>query len=519
MQKLSQPLILALLIFAAIFLLRLTGIIFTSLEIGPDEAQYWRWSKELDWGYYSKPPLIAWVISLFTSLHGDYEWAIRLPSLLFHSLGAIALFFTARHIKDTITGLYAAAFYYLMPGVWLSSGVMSTDALLLPIMCVATGLMLLLIYPNEKQSNAKLVAVAFGLCIGTGFLAKYAMIYFALGVALALVFEQKVRAALLSFNGLLALITSLIVVAPHIIWNAQNSFATFKHTADNANLGSDLFHPMHGLEFVGDQMAIFGPMVFIGLLAVVFSVVAPKIRGKASPKFQIAAHPEILRILVYFALPPLVIIFSQAIISRAHANWAASAYPAASLLLAFILNESSWKRPFKSSFGFHSLIGLSFLYLTLAPQSHIDAVGLGNSFKRLRGWEQTTLDMQAKAQALGVTAIVTDEREVWHALDYYSYRHKSATPIKAWLRWNNPHNYSEQIGQLDGQGEVLIVSLKEDLHSRIKADFDVIEVFDTYQIETHAGRTRDFTLFIASRYSPQTRTVAFEAYHNGQSHK
>ena len=34
-------------------LLRVFAIISTPLELSADEAQYWLWSKELNWGYFS----------------------------------------------------------------------------------------------------------------------------------------------------------------------------------------------------------------------------------------------------------------------------------------------------------------------------------------------------------------------------------------------------------------------------------------------------------------------------------
>ena len=61
-------------------LLRLAVLIASPLEIGPDEAQYWRWSRTLDFGYYSKPPLIAWVIAASTAVFGEGEWAIRVSA-------------------------------------------------------------------------------------------------------------------------------------------------------------------------------------------------------------------------------------------------------------------------------------------------------------------------------------------------------------------------------------------------------------------------------------------------------
>src|SRR5678816_3966763 len=31
------------------------------IDMSEDEAHYWEWSRHLDYGYYSKPPGIAWV--------------------------------------------------------------------------------------------------------------------------------------------------------------------------------------------------------------------------------------------------------------------------------------------------------------------------------------------------------------------------------------------------------------------------------------------------------------------------
>ena len=47
------------------------------LDLAPDEAHYWDWSRRLDWCYYSKGPLVAWLIrgscELLRSLAGAGE--------------------------------------------------------------------------------------------------------------------------------------------------------------------------------------------------------------------------------------------------------------------------------------------------------------------------------------------------------------------------------------------------------------------------------------------------------------
>ena len=51
-----------------ILLLRIYLITITDIPLHFDEAQYWSWSQDLKWGYFSKPPLISldyWFKQLF----------------------------------------------------------------------------------------------------------------------------------------------------------------------------------------------------------------------------------------------------------------------------------------------------------------------------------------------------------------------------------------------------------------------------------------------------------------------
>src|ERR1700730_18281913 len=81
---------------AAITGLRLLWLALQPADLFPDEAQYWVWSQQLAPGYYSKPPLLAWLIALTTGLFGDSEFAVRLSApllpagdpLYFYAIGA-----------------------------------------------------------------------------------------------------------------------------------------------------------------------------------------------------------------------------------------------------------------------------------------------------------------------------------------------------------------------------------------------------------------------------------------------
>src|SRR5258705_12245677 len=82
----------AVLLIAALTLVRLVTLFSTPLELYPDEAQYWLWSRTLDFGYYSKPPVIAWAIWATTRLGGDAEAWVRLSAPIFQAGSSLIVF-------------------------------------------------------------------------------------------------------------------------------------------------------------------------------------------------------------------------------------------------------------------------------------------------------------------------------------------------------------------------------------------------------------------------------------------
>ena len=67
---------LTLLLILVVTILRTAALSISPLELGVDEAQYWLWSKTLDFGYFTKPPLIAWIIGASHWLFGHTHYDI-----------------------------------------------------------------------------------------------------------------------------------------------------------------------------------------------------------------------------------------------------------------------------------------------------------------------------------------------------------------------------------------------------------------------------------------------------------
>ena len=78
-------------ILITITILRIFSLHVSPIELSVDEAQYWHWSRNIDFGYFTKPPMIAWLIGFSTFIFGNEEWAVRLFSPITHLFISLVL--------------------------------------------------------------------------------------------------------------------------------------------------------------------------------------------------------------------------------------------------------------------------------------------------------------------------------------------------------------------------------------------------------------------------------------------
>jgi lipid A 4'-phosphatase len=64
---------------------RLAALTFSVVDLSPDEARYWAWAQMPAVGYFSKPPLIAWIIAGVGRICGSSEMCLRAPAPLFYA--------------------------------------------------------------------------------------------------------------------------------------------------------------------------------------------------------------------------------------------------------------------------------------------------------------------------------------------------------------------------------------------------------------------------------------------------
>src|ERR1700734_373862 len=108
----------------AIVAARFAWLALDRTDLYPDEAQYWYWAQTPDWGYFSKPPLVAWIIALTTGLLGDTAPAVRIAAPLLHFGTGLLVYRSARLLYDTRTAFWSAVVYETLPGVFFSAAIM-----------------------------------------------------------------------------------------------------------------------------------------------------------------------------------------------------------------------------------------------------------------------------------------------------------------------------------------------------------------------------------------------------------
>ena len=484
-----SPLRLACLWIALLTVLRIATLWTTGLELSGDEAQYWSWAQELDWGYFTKPPLIAWTIAATTSLCGDGVACVKLGSPLLHAVTALALYHLGKQIAGEKVGLRASVLWITLPSVSFSSMIVSTDVPLLACWSVAVlSARKLIDGPSWRW------VIIGGVALGLGLLAKYAMAYLVVGLALHLVITPEARGKLLSRYGLVVLGVAGVLLLPNILWNIANEFATVGHLKDNANLkAAEMFRPLGVLKFWGEQVGVLAPIPF----AILIWRLIAWARGGIGEKE---------RFLLLITLPPLIVVTAQAFLSRANANWAVTAFPTAIVLVSWWIVERGprWLRWW--TVAPHVVLGL-ILMLAIALWPNITPPVGERALSRASGWQKLSAELRPILVGQAhLPVLMSDRKEMALALYYLRDQLGSSNAPEGrqpvWMfDWNGvPEHHYELANRYDASkaDPALLLTNYAD-PGQITNRFQTARHLQTLKIISH-GRTRRMEVWIVEGF-------------------
>lgn len=302
-----------------------TFLFVQGADLAGDEAYYWDWGRRPDWGYYSKPPMIGWMMGAIGWLTGDAEWGIRFGALLLGTVTLVVIHRIALVLFDARTAFLTAALVLLTLANAGLNLLLTIDAPLL--LCWTLGLLLFWYAAQKPACNVRWLVLA--LVIGIGTLSKQMMLAFpVLMIAFAAVSRED-RALLKNVRMWAAIVLGMAFIIPVLQWNQEHAWITLEHTKHHFDGETRSFGKWisRTLENVALQGLIYTPVTFVALImAMCVAVRARRQISRAALFLMVASVPA----LVCFALLSLR--------QRINPNW-----PAAFFVPAFVL-AAAWMR-------------------------------------------------------------------------------------------------------------------------------------------------------------------------------
>jgi 4-amino-4-deoxy-L-arabinose transferase-like glycosyltransferase len=250
---------LALLLIGGSALLRLIYLAWNCpLDLAPDEAHYWDWSRHLDWSYYSKGPGVAWLIRLSCELFGNASvhltgsemLAVRLPAVLCGSLLLASLYVLTVQVSGReLVALLVVGVALTTPTLSAGSTLMTIDS---PYSC-CWGWALVCGYHAIFRGSAA-AWWATGFLVGLGILFKYTMVLWLPSAALFLLATPQYRGLLWSRGWWTLSALAALSAVPILAWNIHHDWVTFHHVSGLA-----------GLRQEEPRIHWFGPLVLVAV--------------------------------------------------------------------------------------------------------------------------------------------------------------------------------------------------------------------------------------------------------------
>jgi 4-amino-4-deoxy-L-arabinose transferase-like glycosyltransferase len=499
---------LAILLLLALTLFHLWYIGAGFLDLAPDEAHYWEWSRRLDWSYYSKGPMVAYLIAASTRLCGNTEFCVRLPAALM-ALGTVSVIFllARRLFASERAGFLAVLACSVIPLYAAGSILMTIDAPLAFFWALA------LFGVQRATSNAKGDSqetarnwgwwFLFGCALGLGLQSKYSMALFLLCLSLYMVLTPRARSCLKEKRLYFALLLGVALFTPVIVWNAGHDWVSLWHVMGQAGLldrGAG-FSMKSFLEFLGSQIGVVSPLLF-------FALVAALVR---SGRLGLADQKDPHLFLFLFSSPFLAFFLVWSLFQKVQANWAAPAYLMATVALAAwwdeLLNrvEGTRKWLLGTAIGMVLLPGTLMIVVGHFPGAlrlvGIDLPPQVDLTKKLQGWREL-------GAAAGKMMEMSRDRKIFLASDSYQVASELAFYVPGQPKVYNISlgrrmNQYDIWGGLDSlQGEdLLLVTLGDgDVHPSLRnacRKVEKVQVVTTFYLGRPAN---SFSFFNCEQY-------------------
>lgn len=368
-----------LILLGALFVLRGGFLLLNGLDLVGDESYYWDWSRQPDWCYYSKPPMVAWLIGAFTWLLGDVTAVVRLPALV---LGTIFLWFfhaTAKAFYGPRGAALALLLILATPINVLANFLMTIDP---PLYCFW---MMSLYYLRRALFDQDQKAWLWAGCASAAaLLSKQAALVLPLMLLVFILLDRR-RYAWLKREYLFYLLPMLIAAVPILLWNQQHDWVMFGHSKGHFG-AHEAFSVARRLrdarDFLLYQLLLVSPVIFI---LVLISSLQAGVKLK-----RLAAEQQFLWLMG----PALMLgVLLLSLMQKAQGNWPMPFYFTGLILLAGNWLAGSWRKSLKVGlFLGYLMVATTYVLPLLLPVFNLQRTAFDPT-TRFKNWQETALNI------------------------------------------------------------------------------------------------------------------------------
>lgn len=231
-----------------------------------DELYTLACSRHLSLAFVDIPPVVPTLTRLVTTVFGDSLIAIHILPSLFSGAAVFIVGMMARELGGGRKAVIFAGLCAAFVPVWMALGSLGTYDFMDQTM------IMLLLYLTIRLLNREnpQIWLWIGLAAGLGVMTKPSMVFFIMGLALALLFTRQRKQYATKWPWLGAAI-ALIVISPSLIWQAVNGFPIARYWGEYAQQQAVHVNPV---EFIVMQVIVSNltllPVWLTGLYSFLF---------------------------------------------------------------------------------------------------------------------------------------------------------------------------------------------------------------------------------------------------------
>lgn len=481
--------------FIGIYFIRFLISLFMGLM--PQDAYYYLYSENLALSYFDHPPMIAYILSLSSSIFGQSVLVIKLTDFFVSFLAYLSFYYLATLFLSKRKAVNAALFY----GSTLQLTILSINTTPDVALIFFWTLTLIVLYKTLHQDNLYLWALS-GIFIGLSFDSKYTGLFLLAGLFSFLIMSKKHRHLLFSKQIFLTLLFFLLTISPIIYWNVENEWISFAFQTKDRVSGAGNFSINPGFFFgnLGTQLMLLIPFLFAGVVFSLYKLSRKMIKKRAF-------LGDDINFLFAFSMPIIAFFFALSPFYWVKLNWIMPGYITASILASIYLGRKMLSYQIFTSLALHILLFIQVVYYVVNIKSD----------DTWFGWEQLADEVEIISKKDPNSFIfAADGYKTSAVLNFYFDEHVYSGNIVG----ENGLQFSiidAELGHLDGRDAYFIDSEKnfKDLSKSNAIPYkldgyfnEIIELDPIIIMDSNKRPVRKFLVYKCIGYKDKTQGIA-----------